>query len=97
MACRGRQSQATGAARTPHGSQKRRSLKAIKTAKHGFCSKKYARDIRAFLQRKPEAKTTIFAVIVVYCGFGTCVSTHPKFKSKNRSAGERRILQYYGR
>jgi hypothetical protein len=44
-----------------------------KTAKSNFSSKKYGLDINAFLCRKLAEKTDDFAIIPVYCGFGTCV------------------------
>jgi len=45
----------------------------MKTAKSDFFSKKYRLYIHAFLRRKPTEKTTDFAIIAVYCGFGTFV------------------------
>ena len=49
----------------------------MKTAQYDFFSKKYRHYINVFLRRKPTEKTTDFAIIVVYCGFGTFVLNVP--------------------
>jgi len=41
--------------------------------KYDFFSKKYRLYINAFLRRKPIEKMTDFAILAVYCGFGTFV------------------------
>jgi hypothetical protein len=46
---------------------------SIKTVKSDFFSKAYGLDIKAFLRRRQAEKTTNFAIIPVYCGFGTFV------------------------
>jgi hypothetical protein len=46
---------------------------SMKTAKSNFSSKKHGLDINAFLCRKLVEKTDDFAIIPVYCGFGTFV------------------------
>jgi hypothetical protein len=43
----------------------------MKTAKSNFSSKKHGLDINAFLCRKLAEKMDEFAIIPVYCGFGT--------------------------
>ena len=48
-------------------------IHSIKTVKSDFFSKEYGLDIKAFLRRRQAEKTTDFAIIVVYCGFGTFV------------------------
>jgi hypothetical protein len=45
----------------------------MKTAESSVFSQKYGLDINAFLRRKPTEKTDDFAIIPVYCGFGTFV------------------------
>jgi hypothetical protein len=46
---------------------------SMKTAKSNLSSKKHGLDINAFLCRKLVEKTDDFAIIPVYCGFGTFV------------------------
>jgi hypothetical protein len=46
---------------------------SMKTAKSNFSSKKHGLGINAFLCRKPDEKTDDFAIIPIYCGFGTFV------------------------
>jgi hypothetical protein len=46
---------------------------SIKTVKSDFFSQEYGLDIKAFLRRRQAEKTTNFAIIPVYCGFGTFV------------------------
>jgi hypothetical protein len=48
-------------------------IHSIKTVKSDFFSKEYGLDIKAFLRRRHAEKTTDFAIIAVYCGFGTFV------------------------
>jgi hypothetical protein len=45
----------------------------MECAKSNFSSKKHGLDINAFLSRKLAEKTDDFAIIPVYCGFGTFV------------------------
>jgi hypothetical protein len=56
--------------RWERGSERRHS---IKTVKSNFFSKGYSLDIKACLLRRQAEKTTDFAMIAVYCGFGTFV------------------------
>ncbi len=58
-----------------HGGSER--IVSMKTTKSNFSGKQYDRYIKAFLRRKPAAKTDDFSIIPVYCGFGTLVYTHP--------------------
>jgi hypothetical protein len=46
---------------------------SMKTANSNFSRKKYGLDINTWLCRKPAEKTDDFAIIPVYCGFGTFV------------------------
>jgi hypothetical protein len=46
---------------------------SMKTANSNCSRKKYGLDINAWLCGKPAEKTDDFAIIPVYCGFGTFV------------------------
>jgi hypothetical protein len=46
---------------------------SMKTVKSNVSSKKQSLDINVFLCGKPAEKTNDFAIIPVYCGFGTFV------------------------
>jgi hypothetical protein len=48
-------------------------IHSIKTVKFDFFSEEYGLDIKAFLRRRHAEKTTDFAIIAVYCGFGPFV------------------------
>jgi hypothetical protein len=48
-------------------------IHSIKTVKSNFFSKEYGLDIKAVLRRRHAEKTDDFALIPVYCGFGTFV------------------------
>jgi hypothetical protein len=46
---------------------------SMKTVKNNIFQREIWLYIKAFLCRKPEAKTAAFALIPAYCGFGTFV------------------------
>ena len=52
------------------GSQR---INSTKTAESSLFSQKYGLEINAFLRRKPQEKADDFAIIPVYCSFGTFV------------------------
>ena len=45
----------------------------MKTPISNFLSQMYSLNISVFLQRIVDLKTTDFAIVAVYCGFGTFV------------------------
>jgi len=61
-------------ASAPHDKQRgSQRIKSTKTAESSVFSQNDGFDIKAFLRRKPQEKMDDFAIILVYCGFGTFV------------------------
>jgi hypothetical protein len=58
---------------THHDQRGSQCINSTKTAESSLFSQNYGLDINAFLRRKPIEKMDNFAIILVYCGFGTFV------------------------